>query len=277
MVVKAMYLPARGRNIPEHLFVEFMETFRNNPAVTVHFIPRKGLYKDQSDYLALKNYLDNKQQLHARQLYRDFPHKDRLSYDIFKSLFNRFIIKERVAIAEFGKGRLAFPKYINDHNKERYDCEHYTSKYMRYDVQDTTIANNFEIACEELLKLEKIDFYTEDQIRQYYKDINRTSGLCTPDIVIKKSNTLLINGSEIKWIDAKAFYGSYMYANIYPKIRATVNKYYERYQQKGAIIFLHGFHSKLYNYVDPKKVILIDASKSVYLKKLYNRAKHLRC
>lgn len=98
-------------------------------------------------------------------------------------------------------------------------------------------AEIFERQIEEILKKMNIKYKTQNQLA---KEQIKSHGkpFSTPDFLIESE--LTINGHEIKWIDAKNFFGSNV-SFIKTKIIDQTKKYIGNYG-KGSIIFNLGFN-----------------------------------
>jgi hypothetical protein len=110
-------------------------------------------------------------------------------------------------------------------------------------------SNLFEKKIENVLKKNNIDYKTQEelsneQIKIYGKPIN------TPDFLLKSD--LKINGKNIKWIDAKNFYGSNINF-VKSKINEQTKKYINNYGQ-GCIIFNLGFNEL---YLENKDILFL--------------------
>lgn len=108
----------------------------------------------------------------------------------------------------------------------------------------------FERKLEKYLKSKNIKFKTQEQlvkeqIEKYGQPIN------TPDFLILSE--LKINGKEIKWIDAKNFYGANTF--LIRKSKKQFKKYIDKWGY-GAVVFSYGYGEKL----SFKDTMLIDYS-----------------
>jgi hypothetical protein len=102
-------------------------------------------------------------------------------------------------------------------------------KSMEFENKIQTILNNYNIKYKT----------QEDLAKEQKKSKGRAT--ITPDFLLKEK--ILINGVEIKWIDAKNYFGTntnYLKKNI----KKQMKKYIDKWGQ-GAIIFNLGFSSKL--------------------------------
>lgn len=256
-----MYFNTKGINVPEESFVYFMESYRNDLNTTV-FNEHKKVYKNKQNQRMVSNYLKRKNILNPTVLYKQYSSKNqdyKIVFPIFKTLFNRFVNKERIAISLFKRNINYFPNYITSRNIERYRDEYKISKIIEHKHIDNSKAIKFEKACVSYIKNVTENFKTEEVLRKEQKSV-------TPDILFDQE--ININDTPIRWIDVKSYYGSHYYRDIFPNINKTIEKYYAVYKQKGAIIFQNGFSKKLLKYIDRSKVILINGHKNDYLKEL---------
>lgn len=109
-------------------------------------------------------------------------------------------------------------------------------------------AENFERQIEEILKKKNIQYKTQNQLAKEQIKLHGKP-FCTPDFLIESE--LIINGHEIKWIDAKNFFGSNV-SFIKSKITDQTKKYIKNYG-KGSIIFNLGFNQ---SYLDSNILFL---------------------
>lgn len=108
---------------------------------------------------------------------------------------------------------------------------------------------DFELKIQNILDFKNIKYKTQEQLAEEQIELFNTP-INTPDFLIL--NNLIINGKEIKWIDAKNFYGVNSQF-MKQKIKHQTKKYLKKWGP-GAIIFNLGFGSKL-NFND---ILLID-------------------
>ena len=104
---------------------------------------------------------------------------------------------------------------------------HKESLLFEKDIEKLLIKNN--------IKYKTQDTLSDEQIKKYGKSI------CTPDFLILSQ--LVINGIDIKWIDAKNFYGSNN-KFVINSIKKQTEKYIKSYGS-GAVIFKLGCNEKL--------------------------------
>jgi hypothetical protein len=107
------------------------------------------------------------------------------------------------------------------------DEMHKESMLFEKDIEKLLIKNN--------IKYKTQDTLSNEQIKKYGKSI------CTPDFLILSQ--LVINGIDIKWIDAKNFYGSNN-RFVINSIKKQTEKYIKSYGS-GAVIFKLGCNEKL--------------------------------
>jgi len=103
-------------------------------------------------------------------------------------------------------------------------------------------AEQFERQIEEVLKKIGVKYKTQNQLAK--EQINSHGrAFSTPDFLIESD--LTINGHEIKWIDAKNFFGSDV-SFVKNKITDQTKKYIKNYG-KGSIIFNLGFNESYFD------------------------------
>jgi hypothetical protein len=98
-------------------------------------------------------------------------------------------------------------------------------------------SNKWEQAIYTFLNERNINYLTEDELRA---GGSRT----TPDVLLL--DNCVINGQQIRWIDAKNFYGSGLKesSGIVKKMEKQIAKYETEFGGSGAIMFKHGFSQK---------------------------------
>ena len=113
--------------------------------------------------------------------------------------------------------------------------------YNQIDQNDVaTEAAEFEKQIEQILIKYKIKYQTQEELSIEQIKIHGHA-INTPDFLIKSE--LIINNHQIKWIDAKNFYGSNINF-IKKKIQKQITKYINTYGP-GLIVFKYGFNSDL--------------------------------
>lgn len=133
--------------------------------------------------------------------------------------------------------------FNNPSSLNEYDYEQFNSAKNNDDFalvnQDETLkkATEFEKQIEKILIKNKISYKTQEELAQ---EQIKTHGkpFSTPDFLIESE--LIINDREIKWIDAKNFYGSNV-KFVKSKIEEQTKKYLNNYGN-GCIIFNLGFN-----------------------------------
>ncbi len=121
------------------------------------------------------------------------------------------------------------------------------SKAIKYDIyavinQDEILKKSmeFENKIKTILDKYNIEYKTQEELAMEQQK-NKGKITITPDFLLK--DKISINNIEIKWIDAKNYFGtntSYLKKNI----KKQMTKYIDKWG-KGAIIFNLGFSSKL--------------------------------
>jgi hypothetical protein len=113
------------------------------------------------------------------------------------------------------------------------------SDVISYQEQPSEIRSNvWEEALYTYLEEQDIKYTTEDDMRQAGSRI-------TPDCLLL--DDCVINGKNVRWIDAKNSYASGLRENWHfaKKLKQQIAKYENEYGASGAVIFKHGFSSKL--------------------------------
>ena len=130
------------------------------------------------------------------------------------------------------------PQLLDDYDYKQFEIAKENDDFAlvnQDEIQEK--AENFERQIEEILKKMNIKYKTQNQLA---KEQIKSHGkpFSTPDFLIESE--LTINGHEIKWIDAKNFFGSNV-SFIKTKIIDQTKKYIKNYG-KGSIIFNLGFN-----------------------------------
>lgn len=114
----------------------------------------------------------------------------------------------------------------------------------RYDMvgysEETATPVLWEEALYAYLDREEINYVSEEKLRDADMKI-------TPDCLIL--DDCYINGRLVRWMDCKSFYGSGLRENKHfiNSLKKQVGKYESEFNQPGAVVFKHGFCSKLQN------------------------------
>ena len=135
------------------------------------------------------------------------------------------------------------PQLLNVHDKEQFTIAKENDAFALVN-QDTiqVHAANFEKQIEQVLIKNKIKYKTQEDLTKE-QIITHGKAFSTPDFLIESE--LLINGNQIKWIDAKNFYGSNINF-VKSKINEQTKKYINNYGN-GSIIFNLGFNDSYSN------------------------------
>lgn len=135
------------------------------------------------------------------------------------------------------------PELLNDYDLKQFEIAKNNDDFALIN-QDEILkkATDFEKQIEKILVNSNIEFSTQEelsieQIKTHGKPVS------TPDFLLKTE--LKINKREIKWIDAKNFYGSDVNF-VKTKIEEQTKKYLKNYGN-GCIIFNLGFNEKYLN------------------------------
>ena len=135
------------------------------------------------------------------------------------------------------------PKLLNDYDYEQFLIAKENDDFALVN-QDTIQehAMNFEKQLEEILIKNKVKYKTQEDLTQEQIK-SHGKAFCTPDFLIESE--LTINGNQIKWIDAKNFYGSNTNF-VKSKINEQTKKYIKNYGN-GSIVFNLGFNESYSN------------------------------
>ena len=216
----------KENNINKEMFISLRNAHIRLKMINKHHILIENKKK------IIKDYVDNKMDILKISIKYDGS-----PLNILRIIFSDIYPKSSLKIL------------INDNNKsllQDYDRKQFLTaiKYDKFAVinQDEMHKESllFEKDIEKLLIKNNIKYKTQDtlsneQIKKYGKSI------CTPDFLILSQ--LVINGIDIKWIDAKNFYGSNN-KFVINSIKKQTEKYIKSYGS-GAVIFKLGCNEKL--------------------------------
>jgi len=109
-------------------------------------------------------------------------------------------------------------------------------------------------------------YLTEQNIQFLDENILYDMGCSnTPDFLLL--GDVWINGAPVRWIDCKTYYGSSELCNnpILPigKMRHQIARYNKMYGP-GAIVFLNGFSSDLYDVSNIRNTLFLDSGPLVF-------------
>lgn len=113
------------------------------------------------------------------------------------------------------------------------------SDVISYQDQPNEIRSNiWEEALYTHLEECDVNYTTEDELRKVGSRI-------TPDCLLL--DDCVINGKHVRWIDVKSSYASGLRENVHfaKKLKKQIAKYQGEFGANGAVIFKHGFSSKL--------------------------------
>jgi hypothetical protein len=135
------------------------------------------------------------------------------------------------------------PQLLNDYDYEQFLIAKENDDFALVN-QDTIQehAMNFEKQLGEILIKNKVKYKTQEDLTQEQIK-SHGKAFCTPDFLIESE--LTINGNQIKWIDAKNFYGSNTNF-VKSKINEQTKKYIKNYGN-GSIVFNLGFNESYSN------------------------------
>lgn len=130
---------------------------------------------------------------------------------------------------------------LNNYDKKQYEIAEQNDIYNNLDQTIISIeAMRFEKSIETFLIKNNVDFLTQEQLTN--EQITKYNhAIITPDFLIKSD--LYINNHQIRWIDAKNFYGANI-DFIKTKIKKQIQKYIKSFGP-GCIIFNHGLNSNI--------------------------------
>jgi hypothetical protein len=179
----------------------------------------------------ITDYEDKKGILTISQKYDGSP------LNIMRIILSKTNSKERV------KKLFNNPQLLNEYDYEQFTIAKDNDAFALVNqdmIQEH--AANFEKQIEKILIKNKIQYKTQEDLTQEQIK-SHGKAFSTPDFLIESE--LLINGNQIKWIDAKNFYGSN--ANfVKSKINEQTKKYIKNYGN-GSIVFNLGFNDSYSN------------------------------
>lgn len=135
------------------------------------------------------------------------------------------------------------PKLLNDYDYKQFEIAKANDDFALVN-QDLIQqhAEDFERQLEKILIKNKIKYKTQEDLTQEQIK-SHGKAFSTPDFLIESE--LTINGQEVKWIDAKNFFGSNSNF-VKSKINEQTKKYINNYG-KGSIVFNLGFNDGFSN------------------------------
>ena len=155
------------------------------------------------------------------------------------------------------------PSFLLEHDKKEFKIAYDNDDYGLINQDDILRESElFEEDINKILSINNIKFKTQndltkEQIEKYGKPI------CTPDFLLE--STLIINGININWIDAKNFYGSNT-SFVKKNIQKQTSKYLKVYGD-GAIIFKLGFNEEIEKISNKILFINYDSITNIIFKK----------
>ena len=154
----------------------------------------------------------------------------------------------RTVLSMKGYGKTKIKKCLNDPKKELNSREQ--REYAEAEGADSVsnvhqtlarkFANKFEDIIANFLEQRGICFVRQNQMETEQKKSFGKS-ILTPDFLLL--DEVFVNGQQITWIDAKAFYGANIHFNI-KKVRQQMSRYTNHWGG-GAIMYLQGFSENL--------------------------------
>ena len=135
------------------------------------------------------------------------------------------------------------PQLLDDYDYKQFEIAKHNDDFAlvnQDEIQER--AGQFERQIEDVLKKIGVKYKTQNQLtEEQIKSCGKA--FSTPDFLIESE--LTINGHEIKWIDAKNFFGSNV-SFVKTKINEQTKKYIKNYG-KGSIIFNLGFNESYFD------------------------------
>lgn len=193
------------------------------------------------NYIIITHYKLNKYKLKLMEKYLQKKGILKLSkkYDLSPMTIMRYVLETKYK--KKIKDLIPNLSRLTQFDQTQFKIAEKSDIYNRIEQSETTIESiKFEKQIENILVKHNIKFQTQEelaleQIKIYGYATN------TPDFLIKSN--LIINNHQIKWIDAKNFYGSNI-DFVKKKINKQIIKYVNSYGP-GCIIFKYGFNSEL--------------------------------
>lgn len=183
----------------------------------------------------------------AKKIVADYKNKKNILYiskkydgsplNIMRIIFAQTNSKEKV------KKLFNKPQLLDDYDYVQFEIAKNNDDFAlvnQDEIQER--AEQFERQIEEVLKKASVEYKTQNQLaKEQIKSHGRA--FSTPDFLIESE--LIINGQEIRWIDAKNFFGSNI-SFVKNKINDQTKKYIKNYG-KGSIIFNLGFSESYFD------------------------------
>jgi hypothetical protein len=174
----------------------------------------------------INDYKNNKDVLYISKKYDGSP------INILRIILSKRNSKEQV------KKLFNNPTLLNDYDYKQFILAKKNDDYALVNNNEILKkADEFEYKIEKILIKMGVKYKTQKDL---VKEQNELYGnpISTPDFLIE--DELIINGEEIKWIDAKNFFGSNC-KFVKSKLIKQTNKYIKNYG-KGSVIFNLGFN-----------------------------------
>lgn len=212
-------------NITIDLIKSIRSSFIKNKMINKHFSLIQNTNK------IIKDYNEQKSILQISKKYDGSP------LNILRIILSNNNSKEKV------KKMFNKPELLNEYDFKQFLIAKENDDFALVNQNEILDkANLFEEDIGKILSKNNINYKTQEilaqeQIKLYGKPIN------TPDFLI--DGTLKINDKEIKWIDAKNFYGSDI-KFVKSKINEQTQKYIKTFGN-GCIIFKLGFNDSYLN------------------------------
>jgi hypothetical protein len=209
-------------NIDPHIIWSIKSAYMKDQIILTHFKLSKYKSKLIDDY---------RQKISIKRLSK--------KYGLSPMTIMRYILETKYLTKI--KNIIADNLISDDFDKKQLDIATKSDIYNQIEQSEQSFeAAEFEKKIEQILSFHNIKFQTQEeltaeQIKLHGKAIN------TPDFLVKSD--LIINNHQIKWIDAKNFYGSNVNF-VKKKIQKQIIKYINTYGP-GLIVFKHGFNSDL--------------------------------
>eukprot|EP01038_Epipyxis_sp_PR26KG_P010479 gene10479-14082_t len=143
------------------------------------------------------------------------------------------------------------PIYMDEYDKYQleYAKEIDQLSYVDVDSEERNVSERWEYSLYNYLSSKGVSYMNET-------DMMKQSFSVTPDAVIL--DDLSINGSKVRWIDCKCFYGSAQSSNFLKQLHKQVDKYNTAFGGPGAIIYKLGFSEDLQKAMKKYDCLLLD-------------------
>jgi hypothetical protein len=273
--IKKIYVPI-NKKLEKHIF--YKTTYSFLPFIKINENQYKKIFsiiKSKKSSYITKDVIDSIKNICVKNqiIYKSITIKQNINeiINLYKSNNDIYILSQLYLYPAITLLKVIFnkiyPELSKKNIKELFELEqnqtYFKHKLTQYDLYNVSLAReideysivNEKIQLEEATKFEHIIGTILNKLNIKHRTqeelVNEQQKLyghpiSTPDFLLE--STLMFDNMEIKWIDAKNFYGANI-KFVYEKIKDQTKKYINNYGN-GLIIFSHGYSDSLQNKFD---------------------------